>query len=70
MDQYAIYKGDTFLYMGTRKECASYLNVRENTVYFYTTPTYMRRVKDEYSQRIIVIKIEEIEEKEKWKLIK
>jgi hypothetical protein len=49
--------------MGTRKECASYLNVTENTVYFYTTPTYMKRIKDEYSQRIIVIKIEEIEEK-------
>jgi hypothetical protein len=35
---YAIYKGDKFLFQGTKKECSEYLGVEEKTVYFYTTP--------------------------------
>lgn len=60
---YAIYKGDDFVYMGTKKECAKYLNVEPYTVYFYTTPTYRSRFKDnEDSQRIVVLKVEDIED--------
>lgn len=57
LDYYAIYKGDTFLYMGTKKECAEYLNVKEATILFYITKTYQKRCSD--GNRIIVIKIEE-----------
>jgi len=56
---YAIYKGDKFLFQGTKKECSEYLGVDEKTVYFYTTPTYQKRSKDEYNNRMIVIKVEE-----------
>lgn len=56
---YAIYKGDTFLYIGNRRECAKFLNVKEDTINFYTTPTYKRRIKEEYNNRIIIVKMEE-----------
>jgi len=55
---YAIYKGDEFLFMGTRKECASYLNVNLRTITFYTSPTYKKRCKN-YGDTIVVIIVEE-----------
>jgi hypothetical protein len=60
---YAIYKGDDFVYMGTKKECAEHLGVMPRTICFYTTPTYRSRFKDnEDSQRIVVLKVEDIED--------
>lgn len=59
---YAIYKGDKFIFMGTKKECAEYLSVTPRTVYFYTTPTYQKRAKTEDNDRMIVIRVEDIEE--------
>ena len=58
---YAIYKGDKFLFVGTKKECAEFLKVKEDTISFYTTPTHKSRVKDEYNNRTIVIKIQKEE---------
>ena len=58
---YAVYRGDTFLFMGTSKECANYLGVTVNTVYFYTTPRYRKRFESD-SNRIIVIRVEEDDE--------
>lgn len=54
---YAIYKGDNFLFMGTKKECSDYLNVKENTISFYNTPTYQKKNKS--GNRIIVIKVDD-----------
>ena len=54
---YAVYKGDKFLFLGTIKECANYLNVTEKTIIFYSTPTYRNRSKLEYNDRLIVIKV-------------
>lgn len=56
---YAIYKGDTFLFVGSKKECANYLEVKEDTISYYMTPAYKKRCKDEYINRILVIKVEE-----------
>lgn len=42
--EYAVYKGDTLLAMGTREECAKQLGVLPDTVTFYGTPTYKNRV--------------------------
>lgn len=53
---YAIYKGDKFIDLGTKKELAKKLNVTPKTIYFYTTPTYQKRIQD-YSKRLIVIEI-------------
>lgn len=56
---YAIYKGDIFLYLGTRKECADYLDVGLKTITFYTTPTYRKRLKNNYDNQTIVIRVKD-----------
>jgi hypothetical protein len=56
---YAIYKGDVFLFIGTRKECATYLNVKPDSITFYTSPTYRKRLKDNYDNQTIVIRVED-----------
>lgn len=40
---YSIYKGDEFLFVGTAYECADYLGVKVETIYFMSTPTYRKR---------------------------
>ena len=40
---YALYKGDSFIAMGTKKELADYLGVTIRTISFYSTPTYQKR---------------------------
>lgn len=44
MQEYAVYKGDEFLCIGTVKECAAELGVLTETIKFYTTPTYQKRL--------------------------
>ena len=45
---YALYKGDSFIAMGTKKELADYLGVTVRTISFYSTPTHKRRNKNGY----------------------
>ena len=54
---YAIYKGDEFIDLGTLKELGEKLGIKPNTVYFYSTPTYKKRIKGPENKRLIVIKI-------------
>lgn len=42
--EYAVYKGEELLVMGTINQCASFLKVQPRTIKFYTTPAYHRRV--------------------------
>lgn len=56
---YALYKDDTFIMIGTIKEIAQRLGVSERTVHFYSTPTYNKRNKDNH---YIVIRIEDDKE--------
>ncbi len=53
--QYALYKGEKLVEIGTKKELAELLKVRVETISFYTTPTHRKRSKNGYS----VVKIEE-----------
>jgi hypothetical protein len=53
---YALYKGDNILTIGTIRELALYLGVKERTVMFYSTPTYRKRNK---GNNYLVIKIED-----------
>lgn len=53
---YALYKGDEFIMIGTQKELADYLGVKENTIYFYSTPTYMRRTD---GRGLVTVKIDD-----------
>lgn len=45
MKEYALYKGEECLAIGTLKEIAEKMKVKVKTIYFYTTPTYKRRCK-------------------------
>ena len=42
--EYAVYKGDKFLFLGTIKECAKFFNVKVRTVYFWASPANKKRV--------------------------
>ena len=53
---YALYKGDNFIDIGTLEYLANLLGVKRKTIYFYSTPTYLKRVPDE-NNRYIVIEI-------------
>ena len=57
MKEYALYKGDKFIDLGTKQYLANLLGVNIRTIEFYHSPTYRKRGK-EYSNRYIVIKIE------------
>lgn len=56
--EYAVYKKENLLCMGTLKECAAQLGIEPKSVMFYGTPIYQNRVK---SGRVLV-KLEEDEE--------
>lgn len=42
--EYAVYKGENLLCIGTAKECATEMGVLPETIKFYTTPTYQKRL--------------------------
>lgn len=43
--QYAVYKGDDLLVIGTAEEIAEKLGIKKETVYFYASPAHKRRGK-------------------------
>ena len=43
MIEYAVYRGDTFLFIGTAEECASRMNVKPAFIKWMTTPAGKRR---------------------------
>lgn len=53
---YALYHGDKFIMIGTRKELADYLQVSEKTISFYSYDSHLKRTK---YKSYIVIEIEE-----------
>ena len=42
---YAVYKGDEFIDLGTKKELAKKLNIKPRSIGFMTTPSYKKRIK-------------------------
>lgn len=54
---YALYKGDTILWVGTKEELAAYLGVSVKTIEHFHTPTYQKRTSK--GNGYIVITIEE-----------
>lgn len=51
--EYALYKGDELLSVGTIKELAKQFNVGERTILFYMTPTYQKRTSERKGRRLI-----------------
>ena len=46
MKEYALYKGEKCLAIGTIKHIAEQMKVKYKTIYFYTMPTYKKRCKN------------------------
>lgn len=64
--EYAVYKGDNLVCIGTAKECAAEMGVQPETIKFYTTPTYQKRLakrkKTSKAGYLTVTKLEDDEE--------
>lgn len=52
---YALYRGEKFLGIGTKKELAELLNVKVETISFYGTPAYKKRINQAKSRRLVCI---------------
>ncbi|MGG3800622.1 hypothetical protein [Metabacillus fastidiosus] len=61
LKEYAVYKGENLICMGTIKECAVYMGVLPATVKFYTTATYKRRIEKRKNPRnyIVVVNLDD-----------
>lgn len=51
--EYALYKGEELIAMGTKREIAEQLDVSVNTVSYYGTPVYARRTSDTKGRRLV-----------------
>lgn len=57
--EYALYKGEELLAIGTKKELAAKFNLKERTVGYYGTPAHKRRSeKSKKSNYKILIKLD------------
>jgi len=54
----ALYKGDNYLFGGTKEELAKYLNVKPKTIEFYSRSSYLKRIANS-KDRYIVIKVKD-----------
>lgn len=44
LKEYAVYKGEDLLVIGNVIECANFLGVKPETIRFYKTPCYQKRI--------------------------
>lgn len=51
--EYALYKGEELIAMGTKKEIAEQLGVSASTIGYYGTPVYARRTSDSKGRRLV-----------------
>lgn len=66
MKVYAMYKGEECIAIGNVYELAEVLNVKVDTIRWYSTPTYKRRLEKKNKKRIenrrVLVELEEEEE--------
>lgn len=55
--EYALYKGEELLAMGTKREIAEQLGVSASTVGYYGTPVYARRTRVSMSSVIRMMRL-------------
>lgn len=53
--EYALYKGDELLAIGTAKELAEQFGVKVATIHFYKSPTYIKRTNETKARRLVEI---------------
>lgn len=51
--EYALYKGEELLAMGTKREIAEQIGVSASTVGYYGTPVCARRTSEERGRRLV-----------------
>lgn len=56
--EYALYRGEELLAVGTVKELAEMRGVSEKTIYFCASPSYLKRVGDS-TRRIVVVRLDD-----------
>lgn len=58
--EYAVYRGDTFLFIGTAEECAKRLGVKADTIRWNASPRGLRRFENskDKSKALRVIKLD------------
>lgn len=54
MNEYALYKGDEFLAVGTAREIAEQTGLHPDTIYYYGSPTYKKRSSNSENRKILV----------------
>lgn len=59
MKEYALYKGEQMVAIGTVNEIAEERGVKPNTIRFYMSGAYRRRSKSEVNNRLQLIKLED-----------
>ncbi len=52
---YVLYRGEKFIAIGTKKELAELLNVKVETISFYATPAYKKRINEAKSRRLVCV---------------
>lgn len=52
--EYALYKGDEFIDLGTIEEIAKRLKVAPKTVQYFGTPAYKRKGKDDANRKVLI----------------
>lgn len=58
--EYAMYKGDEFLCMGTREEICEQMNISIPTFQFYRTTYYNKELRAKGKKRRYIIRIDNI----------
>lgn len=61
MNIYAAYRGDEFIDLGTIKQLASKFRVKEDTIRYYTSKAYRRKIAARKNAKdyLLVIKVED-----------
>lgn len=54
MKEFAIYKGEEFLFIGTAQECAEHLNVKTDTIRYYASPAYLRKLERRKARNYLI----------------
>jgi len=57
---FALYKGEKVIDIGTAKELAKKCNVKPETIEFYASPSYLKRlekVKDKYNKGFVCVRL-------------
>lgn len=62
MKEYALYKGDQIIAVGTANQIAEEIGVKPETVYYYKSPSYQRRVSGKNGRVLVDIDEDESED--------